>query len=94
MTTNRVGIIDQAFRSRIHLSLFYPALDKNATLTIWKMHIDTAKRRFKERGQVLEVDKKQVLKFAKEQFKKMKANNINTWNGRSATLFLLGLIFF
>ncbi|KAK0650715.1 Lon protease 4 [Lasiodiplodia hormozganensis] len=82
LTTNRVGIIDQAFRSRIHLSLFYPALDKNATLTIWKMHLNTAKRRFKERGQVLEVDKKEVLKFAKEQFKKMKSNNMNTWNGR------------
>ncbi|KAB2574842.1 hypothetical protein DBV05_g6510 [Lasiodiplodia theobromae] len=82
LTTNRVGIIDQAFRSRIHLSLFYPALDKSATLTIWRMHLDTAKRRFKERGQVLEVDKKQVLKFAREQFKKMKANNMNTWNGR------------
>lgn len=82
LTTNRVGIIDQAFRSRIHLSLYYPALDKDATLTIWKMHLKNAKDRFRDKGRVLEVDRKQILRFAKEQFKKMKKDTGSNWNGR------------
>ncbi|KAH7032405.1 hypothetical protein B0J12DRAFT_680514 [Macrophomina phaseolina] len=82
LTTNRVGIIDQAFRSRIHLSLYYPSLDKDATMTIWKMHLQTARDRFQRKGQTLEVEKKKILKFAKEQFKRMKKETGSNWNGR------------
>lgn len=34
LTTNRVGVFDQAFRSRIHMSFFYPKLDQKATIEI------------------------------------------------------------
>ncbi|TEY63314.1 hypothetical protein BOTCAL_0156g00220 [Botryotinia calthae] len=36
MTTNRVNNIDPAFKSRIHLSMDYKDLDKNAREKIWK----------------------------------------------------------
>ena len=39
LITNRVGTFDQAFRSRIHISLYYPVLQKVATIQIWKMHL-------------------------------------------------------
>ncbi|KAI0023983.1 P-loop containing nucleoside triphosphate hydrolase protein [Xylariomycetidae sp. FL0641] len=39
LTTNRVGAFDPAFRSRIHLSLFYPGLDFERTMAIWEKHV-------------------------------------------------------
>jgi hypothetical protein len=35
LTTNRVATFDEAFRSRIHLSLHYPTLPKEARKKIW-----------------------------------------------------------
>jgi SpoVK/Ycf46/Vps4 family AAA+-type ATPase len=39
LTTNRVESIDSAFKSRIHLSLYYPPLSLSARTSIWKTHI-------------------------------------------------------
>ena len=36
LTTNRIGTIDPAFKSRIHLSLSYPALGTDARRKIWE----------------------------------------------------------
>ncbi|KAF2689840.1 hypothetical protein K458DRAFT_327800 [Lentithecium fluviatile CBS 122367] len=36
LTTNRIGSIDPAFKSRIHLSLSYPILDAPARRSIWQ----------------------------------------------------------
>jgi hypothetical protein len=36
LTTNRVGAIDDAFRSRLHLTLYYPKLDREQTLSIFR----------------------------------------------------------
>lgn len=35
LTTNRVGAIDDAFRSHLHLTLYYPKLTETQTLKIW-----------------------------------------------------------
>ncbi|PSR97134.1 hypothetical protein BD289DRAFT_480304 [Coniella lustricola] len=39
LTTNRVGLIDEAFKSRIHLSLLYPKLNRLRTLEIFRVNI-------------------------------------------------------
>ncbi|KAF2029057.1 P-loop containing nucleoside triphosphate hydrolase protein [Setomelanomma holmii] len=39
LTTNRVGSIDAAFKSRIHLSLYYPQLSADARSSIWTTFI-------------------------------------------------------
>lgn len=39
LTTNRVQTIDPAFKSRIHLSLTYPALSVTARSTLWETFI-------------------------------------------------------
>ena len=44
LTTNRVGAFDQAFRSRIHVSLFYPKTEEDATVKIWGMNFDRAEQ--------------------------------------------------
>lgn len=43
LTTNRVGTVDEGFRSRIHLSLYYPILGKKQTLEIFKLNIQRIK---------------------------------------------------
>ncbi|KAL5043902.1 P-loop containing nucleoside triphosphate hydrolase protein [Aspergillus fruticulosus] len=36
LTTNRIGIFDPAFESRIHFSFFYPDLDFTSRKSVWK----------------------------------------------------------
>lgn len=36
ITTNRVGTIDLAFKSRIHLSITYPSFSEESRLKLWK----------------------------------------------------------
>lgn len=43
LTTNRVGGIDPAFKSRIHLTLYYPRLNLNTTLELHKTFIQRAR---------------------------------------------------
>lgn len=83
LTTNRVGIMDQAFRSRIHLSLYYPALGKKASLKVWKLHLEMAKNQFKTSRKKLEFDRDEILDFAKEQYQRLKEEETSQrWNGR------------
>ncbi|KAI0556213.1 hypothetical protein F4679DRAFT_591076 [Xylaria curta] len=39
LTTNRVGTLDEAFKSRIHVSLYYPPLNRAQTIEIFKVNI-------------------------------------------------------
>ncbi|KAI0860003.1 P-loop containing nucleoside triphosphate hydrolase protein [Xylaria cubensis] len=81
LTTNRIGTIDRAFKSRIHLSLYYPKLDLEKSLTIWKNSVDTLKDETQESSPI-KIDDEQVLKFAKKQFKKLEKDGLRPWNGR------------
>ncbi|KAI9863117.1 MAG: hypothetical protein M1813_003937 [Trichoglossum hirsutum] len=69
LTTNRVGLFDEAFKSRIHVSLQYPKLDKVSAMRVWENHIRRAKRRY-------HVEEKKVMKLARQTFDTM------SWNGR------------
>ncbi len=40
LTTNRVGTFDQAFQSRIHVSLGLPPLDQARRTSVWNIFID------------------------------------------------------
>ncbi|KAL9082205.1 MAG: hypothetical protein Q9165_008929, partial [Trypethelium subeluteriae] len=43
LTTNKIGLIDEAFKSRIHMSLYYPWLSKDQTTTIWRSLLQRAR---------------------------------------------------
>lgn len=43
LTTNRVGAFDDAVLSRVHITLFYPDLDSEQRLHVWKTLIDKLK---------------------------------------------------
>jgi SpoVK/Ycf46/Vps4 family AAA+-type ATPase len=42
LTTNRVGIFDEAILSRIHLKLRYGHLNKDVRMTVWKIFVKKA----------------------------------------------------
>ncbi|KAK8042370.1 hypothetical protein PG994_012853, partial [Apiospora phragmitis] len=80
LTTNRVGSFDDAFRSRLHLTLYYPKLDRRQTVAIWKVNLrrldELNKKRLEYGEQPIEVHKDKILKFAKREWQKL------SWNGR------------
>ncbi|KAJ5690905.1 hypothetical protein N7462_005297 [Penicillium macrosclerotiorum] len=80
LTTNRVGAIDDAFRSRLHLTLYYPKLDKKQTIRIWKTNlkrIESNNEQRKSNGQSrIEYDKRKIIKWTEQNWDVMR------WNGR------------
>lgn len=80
LTTNRVGTFDPAFRSRIHMSFFYPKLGLEATLEVWEMNLKRTER-FYENMDVKPKERQKILAFAEKHFKECEALK-TTWNGR------------
>jgi len=72
LTTNRVGAFDDAFKSRVHLSLHYPALDENSSKKVWEMNL----RRTIKHKTNLTVKQDQIIQFATDNFRAL------NWNGR------------
>ncbi|KAL4759188.1 ATP-binding protein [Aspergillus foveolatus] len=86
LTTNRVGTIDEAFRSRIHISLYYPDLGKRETRKIWKLNLDRLRAIEEERAATtgkpaLTIDVDGIKNFALEHYKSNQQGK-GRWNGR------------
>lgn len=86
LTTNRVGTIDEAFKSRIHISLYYPPLDEKQTLDIFQVNltrlheIEAAKTVSRPGHTTVEIDDDNILDFAIDHFRGHKQSQ--RWNGR------------
>ena len=78
LTTNKVGHFDEAMKSRIHVSLYYPPLDKRSTLKIWKMNLERLATSKKD----LEVDSDAIYDYARNHYKDLYKRGKATWNGR------------
>ncbi|KAI5460557.1 hypothetical protein BGZ63DRAFT_425063 [Mariannaea sp. PMI_226] len=86
LTTNRVGTIDEAFKSRIHLSLYYPPLDKTQTRDIFRLNIVKLKEIEAERHRMtgepaLVIKEAEILNFATKHYEEL-ARSTGCWNGR------------
>ncbi|KAJ4297508.1 hypothetical protein N0V90_005400 [Kalmusia sp. IMI 367209] len=77
LTTNRIGTFDEAFKSRINVSLYLPPLDENGTIHIWKNNI----RRAKYQNPALSVDTESLIQYAHDLYRRQGARG-NAWNGR------------
>lgn len=77
LTTNRIGDFDEAFASRIHISLYYPQLDISSTLSIFNLNLDMIYRNHRK-GEI-EIDREEIIKFATKYFDSQKDAR---WNGR------------
>ena len=79
LTTNRVGEFDEAFRSRIHVSLYYPRLDEDSTRMIWEVNL----RRVKQSREIeLDVEEDQIKAFCAKLWAQHADNPGRRWNGR------------
>ena len=86
LTTNRVGHMDEAFKSRIHMSLYYPPLSAVQAKEIFKVNIERLRETAKVRSQIakepeLQIDTDSILRFAHALFDRRTAGS-TSWNGR------------
>lgn len=79
LTTNRIGDFDEAFSSRIHVSLYYPPLKLRPTLRIFKLNLDIIQQRIEGRGVSIDIREPDILHFAERYWRK---NKKMRWNGR------------
>ena len=79
LTTNRIGDFDEAFTSRIHISLYYPELNHDKTLEVFKLNMELIKERFSRQKQHIEIDMMGVGSFASKHFNEQPHAR---WNGR------------
>ncbi|KAI5803959.1 hypothetical protein DFH27DRAFT_481046 [Peziza echinospora] len=79
LTTNRIGDFDEAFASRIHMSLFYPELNESKTRKIFKLNLDIIQERFDQQNRKITYDISSIEDFAEQHFRDHKYSR---WNGR------------
>ncbi|KAK2040620.1 hypothetical protein LZ31DRAFT_603828 [Colletotrichum somersetense] len=79
LTTNRIGDFDEAFASRIHMSLYYPELDEQKTLKVFRLNLDLIEQRFQKQGRAIIIDPSSIEDFALHHFHE---HRYNRWNGR------------
>lgn len=93
LTTNRVGILDEAFKSRIHISMYYPPLSREYTIAIFdvnirKLHaIEQEKRDIESKSAhklskrpALVIDDKSIKNYAAWHYDNREPHQ--RWNGR------------
>lgn len=79
LTTNRVGDFDEAFASRIHMSLYYPALDEEKTKKVFTLNLELIQQRFNRQNRKITFDASSIESFAGQHFQTFRHNR---WNGR------------
>lgn len=79
LTTNRVGDFDEAFTSRIHVSLYYPELDSDKTASVFMLNLDLIKERFRHKKRQVKIDKVRIGIFASRHYIE---HPDARWNGR------------
>ncbi|KAI0020264.1 P-loop containing nucleoside triphosphate hydrolase protein [Xylariomycetidae sp. FL0641] len=81
LTTNRVGVLDEAFKSRIHVSLQYPRLKLEDTRRIWNNTLNRIEKENATSKLRIRFDRSALLNFAEKHYKKHELAEA-TWNGR------------
>ncbi|KAI1868992.1 hypothetical protein JX265_006971 [Neoarthrinium moseri] len=81
LTTNIVGIIDEAFKSRIHIALRYDSIDLGSTQLIWNNLLDRIIKDNDHSEVKIKFDRDILLDFAQSHYEKNEANE-TTWNAR------------
>ena len=92
LTTNRVGILDEAFKSRIHISLYYEPLTRQQTVDIFRVNIQKLRDIEDEKQRLLQgtdvvqpklrVMAKGIVEYAARYFDEQADTPHLRWNGR------------
>ncbi|KAK6833182.1 hypothetical protein PG987_007876 [Apiospora arundinis] len=81
LTTNIVGLIDEAFKSRIHVALRYDKIDEDTTERIWHNLLRRIKRDNQASDVKITFDERELLDFAMGHYEEH-ARDESTWNAR------------
>lgn len=81
LTTNRVGAFDEAFKSRVHMQLYYSPLGWKQTEAIWKTNMKRLKEKKDRRKEKMIIDERAISAYAKEHYDETYRHKSN-WNGR------------
>ncbi|EQB45085.1 hypothetical protein CGLO_16091 [Colletotrichum gloeosporioides Cg-14] len=87
LTSNREGLIDEAFKSRIHVALRYKAIDAGGTRKIWENILKKIEADNEEKVIKVGFNKSKLLDWAESHFDEVKDKKSDglstaTWNGR------------
>lgn len=79
LTTNRVGEFDEAFKSRIHVSILYPRLDEKSTIEIYDVNL----RRIKDNESLdVDIEEDAIREFGRHHFRTNEKTPSRRWTGR------------
>ncbi|KAG8158458.1 hypothetical protein KVR01_011580 [Diaporthe batatas] len=82
LTTNRMRAFDPAFASRIHVSLYYPRINEEITLKIWRNNIDRVSRSRPD----IKMDEHALIAYAAKLYEAQCHQYTRIpWNGRQVT---------
>lgn len=81
LTTNRVGAFDEAFKSRVHISLYCPPPDEERTWSIWKINLQRLVEKKQRRNESILFNENEIFAFAQNHYTKTVRRGAN-WNGR------------
>ncbi|KAK0730880.1 hypothetical protein B0H67DRAFT_563173 [Lasiosphaeris hirsuta] len=81
LTTNIVGVIDEAFKSRIHVALRYPSIDLHSTEKMWNNLLNRIAKDNETAKVKIEFDRGSLLDYASSHYHKHEQTD-STWNGR------------
>ena len=74
-------MIDEAFKSRVHISLRYPGINLESTKQMWSNIMNRLEQDNKRADVKIVFDKEALLEFAERHFEKCQKEGV-TWNGR------------
>lgn len=81
LTTNRIGVIDEAFKSRIHFVMQYPRIDLQSTLKMWNNIMNRLERDNQKSDIKTIFDRQALIKYAESHFHQQESGD-KRWNGR------------
>ena len=85
LTTNRIGSFDDAFVSRIHISLYYGEFTEDDRRKIWNIFFDKLAR---DRKNVMQIPAETILYATEPEVTSLKWNGREIRNGEWALLYL------
>ncbi|RBA09064.1 hypothetical protein FPRO05_07344 [Fusarium proliferatum] len=91
LTTNRIGDFDEAFASRIHMSLHYPPLELLSTSKIFELNLQMIKTRYQDAGRKIKIDKDEIVRYAVDYWQRNDKARLNGRQIRNACQTALAL---
>ncbi|KAK4100556.1 hypothetical protein N658DRAFT_507829 [Parathielavia hyrcaniae] len=80
LTSNRVGVFDEALKSRLHMALYYPPLEWKYTKRIWETHLNKLRA-----SGLIDLDHRDILDYAEDFFEEQQRSGSTigpVWNER------------